>query len=108
MQSINRAAIVVRRKQQYFDWARSLDDLPTEPDAGSSIYLVEAAETESPTAIVKRCFPEIFEEQLVSWRRDGQDWPSPRTFALFQEWFDAEIVDLVLDLSNGEIDREDW
>lgn len=108
MHSINRAAIVVRRKQPYFDFARLLDDLPGTPGDGCSVHLVAVAETESPTAIIKRCFPEIFAEQLVGWHRDERDWPAPRTFALFQEWFETEVVDLVLDLSKKELEREDW
>ena len=39
---------------------------------------------------------------MGSWHTRKADWPLPRTFAMFQEWFDAEIGDLVFDLSDDE------
>ena len=36
-----------------------------------------------------------------------EDWPEPRTIAMFQEWFDAEVVDLVFDLSGRPIEHDD-
>ncbi len=100
MYSINRAAIVLRPKKPFFDWARSLEGgLPESTEAWCSVYLAEAAENDEPDEILRRHFAPIFEEQLASWHRVVDDWPAPRTFALFQQWFDAEVVDLVFDLS---------
>jgi hypothetical protein len=99
---------VVRPKTPFFDWARSLEGgLPKSTRAWTSVYLVEAGEDEKPTRILRRCFASIFEEQLEAWHRDMDDWPKPRTIASFQEWFDAEVVDLVIDLSEGSIEHDD-
>ncbi len=108
MYLINRAAIVVRPKTPFFDWARSLEGgLPERAEAWYSVYLVEAAETDDPTKLLRRHFAAIFEEQLASWHRVVDDWPSPRTFAMFQQWFDAEVVDLVFDFSKRPIERDE-
>ena len=108
MNSINRAAIVVRPKTPFFNWARSLEGgLPESTEAWESVYLVEAAENEEATCILRRCFASIFEEQLEGWHRDPDDWPKQRNIALFQDWFDADVVDLVFDLSEGPIEHDD-
>ena len=108
MNSINRAAIVVRPKTPFIDWARSLEGgLPETTVAWTSVYLVEAAESEESTRILRRCFASIFEEQLEGWHRDTEDWPTRRTLVVFQKWFEAEVVDLVFDLSDGPIEHDD-
>lgn len=108
MHSINRAAIVVRPKPPFFDWARSLEGgLPESTEAWASVYLVPADENDQPDKIVRRCFGQIFEEQLEAWHRVEEDWPTPRTFSLFQQWFDAEVVDLVFDFSEEQIEHDD-
>lgn len=103
MRSINRVAIVVRPKPAFFEWAETLDGEKIEaPEAWSSVYLVEASEDDEPEETLQRHFKQVFEEQLGSWHTRKADWPLPRTFAMFQEWFDAEIGDLVFDLSDDE------
>jgi hypothetical protein len=106
--SINRAAIVVRPKTPFFDWTRSLEGgSPKTTETWTSIYLVDAGEDEKPTRILRRCCASIFEEQLEGWHRDMGDWPKQRTIAMFQQWFDAEVVALVFDLSAGTIEHDD-
>jgi hypothetical protein len=108
MRSINRAAIVVRPLTPWLDWAASLDDGPlANSDDLCSVYLVDADENESPDQILRRNFVLIFEEQLASWHLNEDDWPARRTFALFQQWFTAEVVDLVIDLEQGPIEHDD-
>jgi hypothetical protein len=108
MNSINRAAIVVRPKTPFFDWARALEGgLPENTQTWTSVYLVPADENDQPDKIVRRCFGQIFEEQLEAWHRVEDDWPTPRTFSLFQQWFDADVVDLVFDLSDEPIEHDD-
>lgn len=108
MYSVNRAAIVVRPKSPFFDWARSLaGGLPKSTQAWTSVYLVPADEIDQPEMHVRQCFGQIFEEQLEAWHRLQSAWPTPRTFSLFQQWFEAEMVDLVFDLSDEPIDHDD-
>lgn len=87
----------------FFEWAGTLDGPKIEsPEIWTSVYLVEASEDEGLEKTLQRHFKEIFEEQLESWYTRKADWPTPRTFAIFQEWFDAEISDPVFDLSDDE------
>ncbi len=108
MNSINRAAVVVRPKAPFFEWARSLEGgLPETTEPWTSVYLVDARENEEPSHILRRSFASIFEEQLEAWHQDIDDWPHRRTMATFGEWFEAEIVDLVFDLKDGPIEHEE-
>jgi hypothetical protein len=108
MNSINRAAVVVRPKAPFFEWVRSLEGgLPETTEPWTSVYLVDAGESEESGRVLRRCFASIFEEQLDGWHRSTEDWPKPRTMALFQEWFHVEVVDLVFDLSGGPIEHDE-
>lgn len=108
MNSINCAAVVVRPKAPFFNWARSLEgQLPASMEVWTSVYLVEAGEDEEPSRVLRRCFASIFEEQLDGWHREMKDWPTPRTVAVFKEWFDARVGDLVFDLSEGLIEHDE-
>ena len=49
----------------------------------------------------------VFEEQLTAWHCDIEGWPKPRTIAVFQTWFGAQVVDLVFELSEGPIEHGD-
>ncbi len=81
--------------------------MPETTEAWTSVYLVEAGEDEEPNRILRRCFASIFEEQLEAWHRDITDWPTPRTMALFRDWFEAKVVDLVFDISERPIEHDD-
>lgn len=94
MRSINRAALVVRLKPPFVEWASSLEDGVPEPmDPWCSVYLVEAAEAESPASIVRRNFEAIFDEQLASWHQDEDDWPARRKLSKFHQWLEVEVVE---------------
>ena len=100
MNFVNRAAIVVRPKEPFFDWARSLEGgVPENTKPWSSVYLVDRDAKDDAKKIVSRNYSAIFEEQLEGWLRVPDEWPAPRTLALFEKWFDAQVADLVLDLS---------
>lgn len=109
--SINRAALVVRPRQPYLDWAASVDDeaplqakdLPNRV----SVYLVgEDSKEEAETAPLKNYYEEIFELELAAWYTDEDQWPKPRTLTLFHEWFEAVGESLVLDLESNPIKTE--
>ncbi|MEQ8789532.1 MAG: hypothetical protein RIC55_24775 [Pirellulaceae bacterium] len=107
MKSINRFAIVVRLKEPYLVWARSIDDGDPDPET-CSVYLADADENEPPEDVLRRHFAEIFEEQLESWHLDTDRWPKVRTPAVFEQWFDARVVDLVFDLADEPIEHDEY
>ena len=98
---INRAAVVVRPKAPFFEWARSVEGgLPESTDPWTSVYLVAAGENEEPSQVMRRCFASIFEEQL-------DDWPWLRTMVMFREWLKVTLIDLVFDLADGAIEIDE-
>lgn len=111
--TINRNAIIVQPRQRFLDWLQEVDpdasnlslkDLCLEP----SIWLVPELESqEGVEPLLRRCFDTIFTEHLDGWYRDPSVWPAPRTFAMFQVWFEWTYHSMVIDLVNGELARDD-
>lgn len=111
MHLINRAAIIVRPKQPFIDWASNTDE-----EAGMSaeflkdefqIYLVpEDPRGESEIPPLEQVFEEIFIDQLNGWYMDDSTWPEPITLELFHEWFDVQGNSMVMDLGRTYIHRE--
>ena len=104
-----RLAIVVRPKQPYYAWARSL-----EPESASAfdtllpkdlnnVYLVNQRYVTKPERVLRRYYRHIFADQLCGWSWAEEAWPAPRTWELFQQWFDAELIEPVHDLGIGPL-----
>ena len=114
MRLVNRAAITVKPRQPYIDWANRLDhDAPKitlEHLPEQTVYLVEdlADYLVEPQAVVRRYFREIFGHELRAWHRVESDWPQKRTFAVFKEWFEFEVHSMVLDMHGGGIETEEY
>ena len=108
---INRAAAVVTPREPYLAWARCLDDEDGSqvdellPEELTSVYLIEEAEEIEHS--LRRHWETIFDEILSSWCADQKLWPHRRTFAMFQEWFDTRLIDLVFDLADIPLIHED-
>lgn len=105
MDIVNRAAVTVRPKQPYLEWAKEddaegladsvVDDLRREP----AVYLVR--EWESPDEqreVLASCWPALFEAMLGAWSIDEADWPPQRSFEQFLDWFEIEAFEQVQDL----------
>jgi hypothetical protein len=111
MRTINRIGIVVTPREPYMAWAKCIDDgaasLEIVAEEFTSFYLVEAPDTFEPAKVIRKHYAAIFEEQLNAWHREETKWPRRRTEAMFREWFDAKVVDMVWDLGRGPIIAED-
>ena len=107
--TINRAALIVRPKQPYVDWANSVDDdgprailqeLRTDP----SIYLVEIIDfLEDFDLLIDDTWEWIFREQLNGWMRDPELWPKELTLEMFLKWFDCELATMISDMLKTRI-----
>ena len=107
--TINRAALIVRPKQPYVDWANSVDndgprailqELRTDP----SIYLVETiALLEDFDVLIDDTWEWIFREQLDGWMRDPNLWPEGLTRERFLQWFDCEVSTMIWDMLKSKI-----
>jgi hypothetical protein len=106
---LNRAALVVRPKQPYLDWAAQLDDSGLVPDVKEerTVYLIPEYEDDAHAKrVLKRVFAEVFERELLAWHTDESAWPQNRDFRLFQKWFDFEVHSVVEDLGHSAV-RDD-
>jgi hypothetical protein len=102
---INRAMVIVRPREPFFVWADSLDGQEPRARSLGADFLISAfliADTEDPKNEIKRHYRSIFEENLLGWCRLADDWPRDRSWAVFQQWFEVQIVDAVFDLADEE------
>jgi len=108
---LNRAALIVRPKQPYLDWAAGLDESSILPgvDDDQTVYLVpEFDDDAAGERMIRRVYAEIFERELFSWHTDESAWPAERTYRVFTQWFHTEMHTVVEDLCDEEIvDDED-
>ena len=106
MRLVNRAAIIVKPKLPYIEWANGLEEggpklSPDNPFDEYSVYLVE--DIESPNDEEKRIrkyYSRIFEYELFGWHTSAEDWPQIRSLRVFRKWFDIEVHPVVQDLSD--------
>ena len=105
MEMINRAAVVVRPKQPFLDWAK-LDD---ETGIAASVFqdmhddatvflLPEYEDDDEQQAVLREAWPTLFEAMLDGWLRDPDAWPKGRTFEMFLDWFEVKMMSVVRDL----------
>ena len=107
---LNRAAVMVRPKQPFIDWAASVDDsrLTPDEDEESTVYLIPAyADEDEAWEVLEEVYETIFEAELYNWDTDEAAWPRERDFDTFQEWFEIELHAIVEDLCDYEIAEEE-
>jgi hypothetical protein len=117
MDPLNRAALIVRPKRRYKEWADSVatgDEDPIfdldEARLTPIVYLVAAPADDGLEDLIDEYAAEIFEAQLELWHLDEADWPVNRSAHVFRDWFDVTLADWVSDLDPGEpleFDAED-
>lgn len=99
MSYLSRTALIVQTKAPYTTWANSV--LPGGPQhtPHRTVYLTEDDAADGD-AVVRAHFDEIFDHELYSWNEDRAAWPRMRTWKMFREWFDVEVVEPVVDLDD--------
>jgi hypothetical protein len=108
MSFLYRVGITVTRKQPYIDWANSFDDdgpaLTAElADNRRTIYLGPESDRDPDLGqVLDEFWQQIFAEELSGWMQQDEDWPTPLTRDMFDEWFGAELTDSVFDLTPEE------
>lgn len=107
---LNRAALIVRPKQPFLDWAAGLEEEGVRPDpAGEqTVYLIpEPEDDEDAERLLQEVCTHVFESELDAWWTDEDAWPAQRTYAVFMEWFSVEIHTIIVDLVDDEL-RDDF
>lgn len=118
MSLINRIALTITRKQPYVDWANGTDGaapiVAYPEDIARTVYLAPVDDLEPiVTKLLDEYWADVFEAELNMWVEDESMWPEPRTRQLFDEWFDADIVETIVDLvpeeplSENDVERAD-
>lgn len=115
--TINRSLIVILPKQPALDWLMQVDDpnpleisleeLRREPDA----FLLPQDEADTIDAAEKwvyRRWQVFFEQFLRDWYEGESLWPKKRSLNMFKEWFDIQFQPMVWDMSDEDIEHEDW
>lgn len=75
---LNRAAIIIRPREPYIVWARSVFADAMDPTEGGeeTVYLVPDFEDEAGyERTLKKVWAEIFERELYGWCTDESMWP---------------------------------
>ncbi len=106
METDGRSAIILKPKQPYADWAKSLSEPGEAPVKLASlrsevtVHLVE--EIVGPDhflEILEFEYEDMFREQLNGWSRDDSQWPEIRDLQMFLDWFEVEWGSMVFDLT---------
>lgn len=99
-----RLAVILRARKPCLVWANGL--LPgltqtlTQMRADAVVYLVPTVEFDPAEALVfvETHYARFFAQELALWTTDQSRWPAERTLALFQRWFEVEVIDRVIDV----------
>jgi hypothetical protein len=79
---VNRAALVVKPKQPYIDWANHFDDggpiLTVESALEDfDVFLIDELENEADKQkVIRKYYKMIFQHELEAWMADRDSWPS--------------------------------
>ncbi len=105
---LNRSAVVVRPKQPFVDWLKSVKELElpdmTLDQLDKTLYLVPDYEDPGDAEkVLKKVCDEIFCRELEGWYTDEETWPKDRSLKVFKQWFDVEHFDVVEDVGRAPI-----
>ncbi|MBV1776079.1 hypothetical protein KSF73_10180 [Burkholderiaceae bacterium DAT-1] len=109
MYFVDRSIAVIRPKQPFLDWLNqipgndinlTLDEIRSDC---TTLMIPEVNEQEDGIAYIDDIADRIFELELASWYQDDKLWPKHRNLKLFWEWFDVEILTVVMDTIDQDI-----
>ena len=101
MAALNRCALAVAPKAPMLAWSRSFwsEEDREGAIAEQSLYLIPTYDdATSAMALLSKLYEPIFNAELDLWCVDRGQWPEPRSFDLFLQWFTLQLFPLVDDL----------
>ena len=112
METVNRAAFIVKPREPYLRWAASLDNEAARDAeslrARASVYLVpEDPSFKEETPPLREYFDEIFTMELAAWSEDENCWPVNRDLGTLLQWFKVYRQSVVVDLGANELRIEE-
>ena len=99
MTEINRSLIILKPKQPFLDWARTLDDkdknftLEELREDSRAFLLPEVWDYDEHQKLLKSCYDILFEEELEGWWTDETAWPKERD--LKRSWTGSRLSFIV-------------
>jgi hypothetical protein len=115
MRVINRTAVTLVGAKPYQDWTRQQDadfnrgtvTVARAKTFGSAFLLPELELEEDVQEWIEDNARWLFEFQLAAWTEDESTWPVDRDLQTFREWFRIDIHNVVVDVSDEEIEGEE-
>jgi hypothetical protein len=112
-ETVNRDVLIVFYKQPFIDWVNFVYDddkveCPAllEHDRGD-VYLIPEFDTQDEAMeYVRENFRDIFENELFGWCEDKESWPRDLSWEFFERCFHYSWQSVVLDMTEGEIQKE--
>jgi hypothetical protein len=107
---LNRSAVVIRYREAFRDWLRSIgvEEEEFEDHADSSVYLVGECEyAEDQADVLQESAAAIFYEEVSAWHLGSEHYPDFNDFDLFKAWFDTEFFDVVSDALDKPLTKSD-
>ena len=106
---VNRSVVIVKPKQPYLEWAKKDDaeGLAEEVFEGlreePHVYLLpDWEDTASREEVLQDYWPVVFEAMLEGWVTVESMWPKGRSFEMFHEWFEIQMMSMLADLDLDE------
>ncbi len=107
---VNRMLVILRPRQPFVVWANrlreedepeiTLDELREDP---TSFLIPQFEFMEDAVGWVRENYDLLFETQLWQWTTERHLWPVDRSWEVFQEWFDVELLASPWDVVAGPI-----
>jgi hypothetical protein len=115
MRVINRTAVTIVGAEPYLDWTRlktadvnrGLLTVARAKTYGSAFLLPEFELEEDVQEWVEENAAWLFEFQLANWTEDESSWPQTRDLKTFRQWFRIDVHNVVVDVSDEEIEGEE-
>lgn len=112
--TIDRAVVILKRRQPFLDWLKAL---PSE-DLGETLesineepgcYLIPMGEELEPMMEnFKALIPEIFQIEMEAYWTDVHAWEKDLSWENFKKWFSYEICDMPIDMGEDEIFKDEY
>ena len=108
---VDRIVALLRPTDKMLQWMK---ELPSAPDVitmknlqtDCTALLLPSFESPRQAEIyIKQIFEGIFESELISWGVPQSNWPSPRDYNLFKQWFKLEYHSVLFDIAYLEEQR---
>ena len=107
---INRSAVVVRYREAFCDWLRSIgvEEEEFQDHADKSVYLIGECEyPEDQDEVLRESASAIFYEEVSAWHLESEQYPDFNDFTLFATWFETEFFDMVYDALDGPLTKSE-